>query len=117
VKDPEERLGEAYNIFDLTMKQLLNQAPNASSASSEAALSGKIMHIKSFVERDATTGKVFKGQIRCYFAYRNTQGGTQAFQKQEDWQNYINEILGDLVEGPVSFIQMQPQSMLNNHLG
>jgi|LauGreDrversion4_2_1035121.scaffolds.fasta_scaffold80247_1 hypothetical protein len=72
VRDPEERMGEAYNIFDQTMKKLLNQAPNASSFSSEAALSGKIMHIKTFVEKDPTTGLVNKGQIRCYFAYRNT---------------------------------------------
>jgi hypothetical protein len=70
VRYPQERLGEAYNIFDQTMKQLLNQAPNTSAASSEAALSGKIMHIKTYTEKDNATGDIIRAQIRCYFAYR-----------------------------------------------
>jgi alpha-galactosidase/6-phospho-beta-glucosidase family protein len=54
------------------MKQLLNQATNLSEASSEAALSGKIMHIKTYVERDPQTRRIIDAQIRCYFAYKTT---------------------------------------------
>lgn len=54
------------------MKKLLNQATNLSEASSEAALSGKIMHIKSYVERDPQTRRIIDAQIRCYFAYKTT---------------------------------------------
>jgi hypothetical protein len=54
------------------MKKLLNQATNLSEASSEAALSGKIMHIKTYVERDPQTRRIIEAQIRCYFAYKTT---------------------------------------------
>jgi len=50
----------------------LNQATNLSEASSEAALSGKIMHIKTYVERDPQTRRIIEAQIRCYFAYKTT---------------------------------------------
>jgi hypothetical protein len=67
------------------MKHLLNQASNLSEASSEAALSGKIMHVKTYVERDPQTGRITEAQIRCYFAYKsitttNRSGGGAAFQ-------------------------------------
>jgi hypothetical protein len=62
------------------MKQLLNQqASNLSEASSEAALSGKIMHIKTYVERDPQTRRVTDVQVRCYFAYKTNAGGGAAF--------------------------------------
>jgi len=67
------------------MKQLLNQpSANLSEASSEAALSGKIMHIKTYVERDPQTRRLTDAQIRCYFAYKtsaasNRVGGGGAF--------------------------------------
>jgi hypothetical protein len=54
------------------MKQLLNQATNLSEASSEAALSGKIMHIKTYEERDPQTRRIIDAHIRCYFAYKTT---------------------------------------------
>jgi hypothetical protein len=56
------------------MKSLLSN--NNSSISSEAEIQGKVMHMTSNVEKDSS-GNVVKGQIKCYFVFRNQSSELQ----------------------------------------
>jgi len=57
------------------------------------------------VEKDSG-GKVVKGQIKCYFVFRNQ---SNELQTEKQWEEYIKEVLSGLVEGPISYIKMQPK--------
>ena len=94
------------------MKLLLNQSSSLSDASSEAALSGKIMHIKTYMEREPQTRRLIDAQIRCYFAYKTTTTNKisgAAFSTQQEWNEFVLEVMGDMVVGPVTFMRMLPQ--------
>ncbi len=69
------------------------------------ATTGQVLHTKVYKETDAQ-GTVQVCQLRCYFAFDPTD--TKCFRTQEEWARYLNEIMGEYIEGPPAFIQMQP---------
>ena len=59
------------------------------------------MHTKTFTQKQSEGKNLV--QIRCYFAYNKS-----SLKTKEEWSLFLNNMLGEYLEGPPTFIEMVP---------